>query len=193
MLGISGGTSYYMGDLNPMIPFNMPSPSFGGLLKYNINPRYAFKGSLMYGSLKGDDLNFASDFHQRRAARFSTSYLETSLQFEFNFMEYEFDIRKRSFSPYVVAGIGYTLTLGGAGNFVNLPFGVGVKRTLSNRASAGIEWNFRKLFSDNLDGIVNVGNDTYGSIFVNNDWYSYAGIFITYRIFDKSGDCPVYW
>ncbi len=192
LVGITGGTSYYMGDLNPTVPFNMPSPAFGAILKYPLNTRHVIRGSLLFGSLKGDDLTYNSDFYQRRAQSFSTSFVETNIQMEFNFMEYAFDARKRSFTPYITAGLGYTIALGSS-RYFNLPFGLGVKRTMSKRASAGIEWNFRKLFKDNMDGITNPGNDIYGSIFINNDWYSYAGIFVTYKLFDRPGDCPVYW
>ena len=52
-LGILGGESFYLGDANKKL-FNNMQVTFGGFLRYKINPRFAIKLELANTSIKGN-------------------------------------------------------------------------------------------------------------------------------------------
>lgn len=193
-IGLSGGTGYYLGDLNFSRHFYMPSPAGGALIRYNMNPRNSFRFSGIYTSLRANDPVPADDYHT--VNNFSTSILDLAFSTEFNFRTYKTTrIRKERYTPYVTGGFTYTIVLGGdipqAESTPGLSFGAGFKYNLTVRLGTGIEWGFRKTFSDNLDGVRNPGFEN-NVFFHNKDWYSIVGVFITYKIFDWGLDCPAY-
>lgn len=80
---------------------------------------------------------------------------------------------------------------------LSLPFGVGAKYKLNSWIRVGAEWSFRKTFVDDLDyvggsGIVNP-DDPYGfdekALTHNNDWYSFAGITVTFSFSRRKTAC----
>ena len=194
-IGFFGGTSYYLGDINSARQFYRSAPAFGGIMKLNLNPRYALKTGITYGQLSGRDRDFNNDYQQARNVSFSASLIEIAETGEFNFLPYKFDARKKVTSTYLFLGIAYTAFLqssSNTGNQFTVPFGVGVKYALKKTINLGIEWGFRKTFTDGLDGVRNPGDSQYKSLINKNDWYSFAGFFITFGLFDNSGNCPVY-
>ena len=62
-IGLIGGTSYYLGDLNFTRHFYLPSAAGGAIIRYNLNPRNSLRLSGIYGSIKGDNLMLSDDFH----------------------------------------------------------------------------------------------------------------------------------
>ncbi len=205
--GIFAGTSYYMGDINNYMPFYRSSWAIGGLYRYNINTRYAIKGTVRYGNIAGNDADFKNDFNKiLRDASFNASILNVALKLEFNFLDYVNMGRKRGYSSYVTTGVGYGIMMKSAinvpnimessapaSNHFNIPMGIGFKYNIKERFTSGIEWTYAKAFSDKIDGVVNYKSGEYKSTIHNNDWYSFAGVFITFKIFDPKDDCPVYW
>lgn len=194
-IGLIGGASYYMGDINHSQHFYAPSPAGGIIYRYNLNPRHSFRFSGIYTSLKGSDSDFEDAFQQQRNQSFKTSIIDLAITTEFNFMEYKpTKLRKNRYSPYVSAGIGYASALSSnvnAASATTINFGVGFKYNLARRWSMGVEWTFRKTLNDMLDGTENIGADQ-GVFFHNSDWYSIVGLFITYKIFNWREDCPAY-
>lgn len=193
--GFFGGTSYYLGDINPARQFYSPSVSFGGIFRQSLNKREVICAHVYYGSVKGADRDFANSFQQARNASFSASMLDVNLTFEFNFFPVIFQPRVKTFSPYTFVGAGYEIILASSNNtpgHFSVPFGTGIKYVANNKITLGAEWGFRKTFMDTIDGVVNPGEEKYQSAINNKDWYSFAGIFITFRLFDKTGNCPVY-
>jgi hypothetical protein len=77
-----------------------------------------------------------------------------------------------------------------ATNLLSIPFGIGIKINVTKKITAGAEWSFRKSFNDRIDGLENPSG-VY-SVIHNNDWYSFAGIFITYKFFNFAAECPAY-
>ena len=194
-LGLSIGTSYYKGDMNPSTPFYSPGLNFGLIYRYNLNPRYALKGEINYLTLSAADANFTDVFQQRRNASFNSKLYDFAAQFEFNFLPLKFTERKMSFSPFISSGIAGALIMssGYSKTFsLALPFSLGARATIGRKWSVGISWNFRKLFNDKLDGVENSFPASMGSPINNNDWYSHAGLFITYKMFDFGNNCPAY-
>jgi hypothetical protein len=192
-IGIYGGSSFYLGDLNPTVPFKDNSYSFGGIYRYNINKRYAIRGNLYYANIKGSDFN--NKYPQFQQKSFSTNLLDAAVQFEFNYLPYLPTKNKYDFSTYLSAGLGYSSIMGSnvnANSHPTIPFGIGFKINITNRLSAGSEWTFRKTFNDNVDGLSSVTDPLQSSTIHNNDWYSFFGLFITYKFFKFAENCPVY-
>jgi hypothetical protein len=193
--GIFAGTTYYMGEINPSRQFYDPSPSAGLLYKLVLNKRAALGAHVYYAQFKGNDHDFSNEYQQNRAVSFSASLLDINATYEFNFLPFEFNARKTVFSPFLFVGLGYEYMLQSTykvSNHFAIPFGVGIKYLASRKMTIGAEWSFRKTFLDNIDGIANPGETKYKSSISNTDWYSFAGIFITFRLFDHTGDCPAY-
>jgi len=195
-IGIFAGASYYLGDINPGTHFYKAQPAFGVLFRYNVNPRLSVRANAYYISLSGSDADFPEILHPDRLyspAVFKTSFLDAALQVEFNFLPYTPGIRPFDFTPYLTTGISTGLIMGsdaGAGNFASLPFGAGIKMTFTKRICGGMEYSFRKTFNDMIDGIENPSG--VSSVIHNNDWYSYIGVFITYKFYNFAADCPAY-
>ena len=193
-LGFFGGGSYYLGDINQSKQFYSLSYAFGGLYRYNINPRYTIRGSVYYGNLLADDQDFDNRFQQSRDNSFSGTVLDVTLQFEFNFMPYSTFGKAGEYTVYTTGGIGFAfISISGPSYPLVIPFGVGAKVNLGKKMGIGIEWGFRKMFYDKLDGFENPIDPEYRSVIHNFDWYSMAGISLTYKIYGSSEDCPAYW
>lgn len=195
-LGFAGGAAYYMGDINPNTPFYSPNLNLGIIYRYNFNKHYILKFEANYLNLSGDDLDFDNTFQQSRGENFNNTLTDLSLQFEFNFLPLNFDVRKIGFTPFVSSGLAYGISIGSVGGFA-VPFAMGTKFSFGKNWTFGLVWNFRKTFTDELDEVKNgvfdtdlIGNER--SAFNNNDWYSFANVFITYKIFDFRTDCPAY-
>jgi len=193
-LGIFGGGSYYLGDINQSKQFYSLSYALGGLYRFNINPRYTIRCSIFYGNLQADDQDFNNRFQQSRDNSFSGTVLDATLQFEFNFMPYSTFGRAGEYTVYTTGGIGVAfINISGPSSPLVIPFGVGAKVNLGKKMGIGIEWGLRKMFYDKLDGFENPIDLEYRSFIHNFDWYSIAGISLTYKIYGGSEDCPAYW
>lgn len=194
--GVFAGTAYYLGDINPSKHFYRPSFSYGVLYRININTRYALRANGYIADLTGDDRDFPKRLNPDRPfspRHFQTSLLDLGLQLEFNFLPYTPNLIKWDYTPYIAAGVAGSMILGSdaeATNTLGFPFGVGVKFNITSRISAGAEYSFRKTFSDRLDGVENPSD--VSSFLHNNDWYSFLGVFITFKFFNFAADCPAY-
>jgi hypothetical protein len=188
--GIIVGGTYYNGDLNPNKLFHDVQYSLGALVRFNLNKRYAIRLSGYYMSLSSSEKDSKElNLPYGHAPSFSTNLLDLSGQFEFNFLPYQTGEEKWTGTPYIAAGIGYSVGLSNGINFLSVPFGIGYKFNVTDRLSAGLEWSYRKTFNDKIDNTVSpLGT----SILHNNDWYSTFGLLITYKFVKFAGDCAVY-
>ncbi len=195
-IGAFGGASYYMGDINNKRIFYSPAPSYGGLVYYHFTTRYSLKTSFYKASLSGNDKDFKDPYKQLRNASFSANLLDISVQLEFNFSPYENMTKlKDNFTFFVAGGLGANIMLGGSsdpGGILVIPMGGGIKYNLVKRLTVGAEWSYRRMTGDKMDGVVNQSNKMYHSSVHNRDWYSFGGLFLSYKIFSKEGRCPVY-
>lgn len=188
-LGIQVGGNYYMGDYNYGKLLYQPSPSFGAIYRYNLNGFYSFRLSGNYSMLKGSYSTF-SYYLPELTGSFTKSLFDAEGLLEINFMSFNTKrLKKNNFAPYVILGIGGAYLSGEI--LPQLPFGIGVKYCPLPRVTVGWEWRLSKTFSDNIDNYNNV-YDGSKAIFHNNDWYSFFGLFITYRFHNKKFTCPVY-
>lgn len=197
-LGLLLGTSYYHGDINHSTLFYSPSLAYGLIVKYNLSDHLSSTLNVSYGKLKGDDGDFNQIENQFRGAAFSTGIIDVNAIIEFNFLPYNssgyIKKNKKRFSPYVFMGIGgnYLTSSGGFENPVTIPFGLGIKYNIFERLTLGVEWSYSKTFNDEIDGVINIQDENHSPVIHNDDWYSFCGIFITYKIFKDKIDCPTY-
>ena len=194
-LGMFAGVSYYLGEINSRGQFYNPGLSLGSVFKHNLTEHHCLRFNLFYGQLKGNDLDFKNEYQQTRAHRFETSLLDCHIGYEFNFMPHIINRRKTAHAtPYIFGALGYSLILSStarmATNHATIPFGVGCKYRISDMLAVGCEWGMRKTFTDKLDGLLNPGTDGSYSTSHNNDWYSFAGVYVTFVVFEKGSACP---
>lgn len=193
--GIFGGFSYYQGDINHSRLFYIPKPSIGGFLRYAFHTRWATRIGIYSGILKGDDNNFNNLYQKTRNANFSTPIVELTGQIELNFLPYRIGDKKKNWTPYIFTG-GTFLVASYADNVYQpvLPFGIGIKKNFSTRFSIGIEWAYRKTFTDGLDNLswykklptTTIENNhlipKQRAYFHQKDYYAFVGIFLTYKL-----------
>ena len=177
-IGLSGGTSWYNGDLNPYAHFNQNywHESFGISLRRNINQRFAFRGQFNVGEISADDALSSSQFQSNRNLNFSSPLYELASTLEFNFLKFDALINTYRFSPYSFIGLAgfyfnpstsiegsiyelQPLTTEGVSYSrfgISIPFGFGFKLALNDRLIISADWGLRKTFSDYLDDVSGV-------------------------------------
>ena len=180
------GVSYYMGDINPMLPFAQSQLQYGGLVRFNYDTRWTFRFDYSRATVTASDEKIK--WRPERGLNFTSVINDFSLTAEFNFLEYYTGNPKKNVSPYIFGGIsvfqytafanvgdelidlsnyatealdpnakwyekmfGKTSSIG-----VSIPFGMGVKFSLSRHMSATVEWRMQKTFTDYLDDVSTV-------------------------------------
>jgi hypothetical protein len=172
-IGLLGGVTYYLGDLNPGMPFRMSKPALGIMYRQNFNSRISLRVHGLRGSVAGDDA--VSEANPSRNLNFESKITEAGLQLEINFFEYNIGSRNHIISPYLFGGptvfffkpfgnlpAGRTelppLTTEGQDKQYNLyafsgSFGLGVKYSVSKLIGVGAEWGMRKTTTDYIDDV----------------------------------------
>ena len=104
-LGVMLGTSYYIGDLNDQ-HLRLARPATALQYKTNLNRRFAIRGGISVGELRGSDkLNDVDTAKFNRNLHFKSSIYELSGIIEFNFFPYETGNLRYPFTPYIFTGI----------------------------------------------------------------------------------------
>ena len=191
--GVFAGVTTYFGDINPNRFFYSPLPAGGIFYRYNLHPRFAIRGDILFGGLRADDLDFDNNYQQTRAASFSGTVGEMAVQFEFNFMPFTTEGKLWDFSPYFAAGIGIAYMNSGSSSYQPvIPFSLGFKANIYKNMGLEAEYGFRKTFYDNFDGLKDLVAPSDYAWIHNNDWYAFTGIAITWKIYNKLAGCPAY-
>ncbi|GAB4316112.1 MAG: DUF6089 family protein [Bacteroidales bacterium] len=179
-VGLFAGGSYYIGDLNPTVPFLMTRPAYGAVARYTLSSRWVARVNAFQGKVEGDDN--VSNFLPERNLSFNNKVTELAGTMEFHFLPYFNGSLKQYFTPYIFAGAGFFYhkpqsgetdladfgTEGqnnteflpdgverpGYSKFVpSIPFGIGVKYSFTQFISASLEWGMRKTFTDYIDDV----------------------------------------
>ena len=174
-VGLFGGGSYYIGDLNPGKHFLLTKPSYGLVARLNLSPRWAVKLSGTRGEIAGDDN--ISNAWENRGLKFNSKVTDVSVVMEFNFFNYITGSTRNFIAPYIFGGVGVLIfnpesdgvglrDLGTEGQNIGfmdrspyqttqivLPFGFGFKYSLSKRLGVAVEWGIRKTFTDYIDDV----------------------------------------
>ena len=169
------GASNYQGDLqDKRFTFSQSHFAGGAGLSYDLTDKFSIRSGIVLGRVSGDDKFGRNKF---RNLNFTSNLTEFNLGFEY----YITRIEDHALTPYVFAGIAlyhfdpYTYDtsrqkfflkplstegegfLTGVKNYsltqLAIPFGGGVKLSLSDNISVGLELGLRKLFTDYLDDL----------------------------------------
>ena len=182
-IGIMGGGSYYLGDINNK-HFDYMMPSGGIVIRKNIDRRIVVKGALLLGYIRADDSRNAKDnANFNRNLHFRSPIYELSGQIEFNFLPYETGNSLYPFTPFIFAGVSLfrfnpqaeasngewveLQLLGtegqGTSAFPNrkkyaltqfsIPMGGGFKIAVNKTFNIILEYGIRKTFTDYLDDV----------------------------------------
>ena len=188
-VGIQAGGSYYIGDYNLSKLLYQPSPGIGVIYRYNSSKYFSLRASAFYGGLKGDYTSL-NQYLPGSTGSFSKQLIEADGLIEINFKSFNTKhLNKDNFAPYVIVGLGMAYV--GGELFPHFPFGVGLKYCPAPRLTIGCEWKLSKTVNDNIDNYKNVFDGTTPTLH-NNDWFSFAGLFITFRLYNYKNTCPVY-
>ncbi len=197
--GIIGGVSSYIGDINTNRLLYSPLPAGGVFYRYNLHPRQSLRANLLFGGLRGRDLDFNNPYQIARDSSFSGLFGEGVIQFEFNFLPYSTQGKKWNYTPYLAAGVGVAYF--DTDSRINsnpiqpvLPFSIGFKVNIAKNLGLEVEYGFRKTFYDNFDGLTeNIDPQHKDKAWLhNNDWYSFAGLAFTWKIYNKLVRCPAF-
>ena len=201
-IGIGGGSSFYMGDINENKLFYSPGIANGVFIKLNPDDRHALSLGINRGSVSASAQDFIEEkpfLYDILAFHMKSPIWDIHVAGEVNFLPYNpMERNEKTFSPFVNIGIGMVFYNGFQRSSFSTMFGGGVKRKLTERLDMGVKWTFRKLFADNLE-ITGNGYDQAEellgenpSLFHNNDWVSFAGVYLSYNISGLDTDCPAY-
>jgi len=195
-LGLSGGGSGYVGDLNQDKLLKISGMNVGGYVEVNLDPYWALGLHYNYGKIRANDATSDNAQFKDRNLNFKTSLNEVSAQVDFNLFNYFAGGGTKSFTPYIFTGIGgvffnpqakyegipelenkyYNLrfykTEGQAEVYKNyaitVPYGVGVKLRLKDNWGLFSQIGYRTIFTDYLD-------DVSGSYPNPAKWAEYGG------------------
>lgn len=234
-LGFLLGGGYYIGDINQK-PFN--DTQFGASVFYrnsHKNLRVAQRINFAYGKMKANDKNSDDAFYVNRNLGFESDIYELGYVLEINFRPYDVGaLRNNRSTPYIFGGLSYFNMNPKLGSVklrdqhtegygilssstysrhqITIPFGLGYKINLSNRIAIGLEYGFRKTFTDYLDDVSRKYAHTESVLAVehedwlkysnpaldgldrseqqrgnskNKDWYSIFGFVITFQLKQK--------
>lgn len=189
VVGIAG----YLGDLNESNMYKHPGIAGGGIFRYVLNSRWAFKGNLVYARLSGDSRDLGNQFVHEEPIKFSTNAVDLSATAEFNFFHFGIGPRYKNYkriTPYMTLGLGLTAGFGKGYSNVSftLPMGVGVKYKLKERLNLGFEFTMRKDFGDGLDGLGDLRGIKHGFA-KNTEWHSLALFTVTYEFSKRCVKC----
>ena len=182
-IGIMGGGSYYLGDINSKY-FDYMMPSGGIVIRKNIDRRIVVKGELLLGYIRADDARNTNDTVKlNRNLHFRSPIYELSGQVEFNFLPYETGNSLYPFTPFIFAGVSLfrfnpkaeanngewvaLQPLGTEGQGTtsfqdrkkyaitqfSIPMGGGFKISVNKTFNIILEYGIRKTFTDYLDDV----------------------------------------
>ncbi|MBA3662865.1 MAG: outer membrane beta-barrel protein [Bacteroidetes bacterium] len=218
-IGVFGGASYYIGDLNPRKHFFPSHPGLGVFFRYTTNYRFAFRFGVNYGTVSASDANSKEPDQLERNLNFHSPIYDGHAVAEFNFVDYRIGNDKHYFSMFIFAGLGMCYmnphsnvngvdvplvnlrTEGQSKSYskyqVTIPFGVGFKWNVLPRIGLGVEWGPRKMFTDYLDDVSGAyssnGFGIPGTMRGNprsKDWYFFYGFTLSFKLPQAAEKCP---
>lgn len=189
--GLFLGSSHYIGDIGRTNYIYPNEPAGAIFLKYNKNPRIAFRATYSFLPISGNDLDADTDFKRNRGLNFSNTIHELAIGIEYNFYEYDLSTPGKTWTPYItldLAAYNYKSVASepqpnqfiyDTKNAFTIPFGVGFKSKLVGPVAFAIETKFRYSLADDLDYTSKtIPNLNFGG--TGNDWYSFTGISLIY-------------
>lgn len=167
----------------------------GGLVyRRHVGKKFDLKGTVGFGSYKGDDAYYPGE-SGRRDFSFESNFIEASAMAEFAFLRerrYERGIFYGSFTPFIGIGVGFLYVnpepqaegpieimeedLEFKNNIFTLPIGGGLRMDISENFTISGYINFYLSAGDYLDGLSFSGNPNI------DDYLFTGGITLTYHV-----------
>ncbi len=179
--GITAGAAHYFGDLNTRAGLNRPKPAVGLFFRKQFGNYIGLRIAGRYAQLGYSDTYSKNDYQKTRNLSFNTNIFELTIQGDFNFFKYVPHDPYYSFTPYVTLGVGiftydpYTYyngqkiflrplgTEGQTGGYLGrkeyntmsvcIPFGIGIKYSLTSKVNLSFEVCQRFTLTDYLDDV----------------------------------------
>ena len=192
-LGAQAGVSGYIGDASSNI-FAHPGFVGGVSFRYLPDVRWALRTVFNAMSLSGNTADMDDVLPGGAQYSFKSTVFDLGERIEFNFFAYgigETYKKLRRWTPYLTAGVGFTLaSCSGQTNFgFNIPMGAGFKYKIKERLNLGIEFTMTKVFSDHVDGVLSDLYQIKSSFLKNTDWYSNISVSLTYEFGKRCSTC----
>jgi hypothetical protein len=228
-IGLFGGGSYYIGDINTRNHFIPSHPAFGVLFRYSTNYRYAFRGGINRGLISANDAHSGEADQIERNLNFRSYIYEAHAIAEFNFVEYRIGHDRYKFTMFVFAGLAgfyFDPQVYSANSYwsvhglqtegksyskvqISVPFGVGIKWSVTDKIGLGLEWGPRHTFTDYLDDVSGTypehisngggftdqtinGSARPGGMRGNpstRDWYFFYGLTASFKLREAHRQC----
>ena len=196
-VGLGGGGSFYMGDVNSRL-YNNTNGVISAVARYNVNPRFALKANLSSAGISGNSEN-AYGVLPGDGQVFSRTLYDFGIQVEWGFCGYGMEGWNgcHRVAPYGLVGVGMAFAPKPARNdfAANFPVGLGVRYKMSDRVNVGLEWTMRFSTSDRLD-VTSADGTTLEDPFTikgkgikNKDSYSFTMLYVTFDVFKRPCNC----
>lgn len=196
-VGLGGGGSFYMGDVNSRL-YNNTNGVISAVARYNVNPRFALKANLSSAGISGSSEN-AYGVLPGDGQVFSRTLYDFGIQVEWGFCGYGMEGWNgcHRVAPYGLVGVGMAFAPKPARNdfAANFPVGLGVRYKMSDRVNVGLEWTMRFSTSDRLD-VTSADGTTLEDPFTikgkgikNKDSYSFTMLYVTFDVFKRPCNC----
>lgn len=178
-IGLNGGMTGYMGDINPSNPLYFKRIGGGIHAKYNINPTWGIRSNASFAPIYGTDEDFDALYQQQRNLKFRNNILELAVMAEFNFFKFIGGREFNNYTPYIFAGLAAlhhdpyvrmanesiylkemeleidedesTITYSNLA--MSIPFGAGFKYNFKGPWTFGCELMYRTVMSNYIDNI----------------------------------------
>lgn len=180
--GVIVGGGNYFGDINPKFNFYKTNLMIGAIYRYNFNSRWVLKASAMFGKVEAYDADFDNIRNLSFQSKVNELALNCEFNF-FDYQTgsskhritpyifggigvFFFNPKTEITDPLSMEKQWVelqTLSTEGQGmpgydspySLVNIavPFGLGLKVSLSQRVCIGLEWGIRMTFTDYLDDV----------------------------------------
>jgi hypothetical protein len=105
-VGIFVGGSRYKGELSPhLFDIKFIHPSAGVFFRRNRTRHWSWKFEANYAKVSGSDADLTEGFEKNRNLSFTSSIIEGTFVFEFNFFPFETGNDRYPFTPYINSGL----------------------------------------------------------------------------------------
>jgi hypothetical protein len=177
-VGVAAGLANYNGDLlDKLYPKKLTNGHIGLSVHYEISEQLLLRGTYTFARVDGSDAISDKDILRLRNLRFESAISEFFVGAEYHL----FNLYDKRYTPYAFLGLAlfhfdpYTLDSTGRKYFLKplstegqgiypdkkeysllqpaIPFGGGVKFAITENLRIGVEFGFRKLFTDYLDDV----------------------------------------
>ncbi len=178
-INLFGGMANYSGDLQEKsLTFQQSRYAFGLWGSYDYSDKLMLRAGVHYAEINAADRFQSDQLRKLRNLSFATNILEFHAAGEYHFL----GMSDRVFSPYLMGGLAVfhtnpyvstttgkiylkPLSTEGQGlvgfpdrkeyklTQLAIPFGAGVRMTLTDRIDVGAEFGYRKTFTDYIDDV----------------------------------------